>query len=91
MSVFEDPNVTTVGKIFLAGIASAVLGCPPHIKVRGTPDQIEAIRNAVEAARAFQAELERPGAMVQDIMDKLQMKNLAAEEFKARLGLPWPL
>lgn len=90
-TVFEDPNVTVVGKMFLAGIASAVLGCPPHIKVRGTPDQVEAIKNAITATRDFQIELERPGAMVQDLMDKLQLKNIAAQEFESRLGLPWPL
>lgn len=90
-TVFDDSQVSVVGKIFLAGVASAVLGCPPHIKVRGTPDQITTVMNAVEAARAFHIELQRPDAMVQDIMDKLQLKNIAAKEFELKLGLPWPL
>lgn len=91
IDVFNDPNVTVVGKIFLAGIASAVLGCPPHIKVRGTPEQVEAIKNAVDTAREFQAILDQPGAMIQDIMDKLSLKNISAERFKEILGLPFPL
>ena len=90
-TVFEDPSTTVVGKMFLAGIASAVLGLQPHIKVRGTPEQIEAIKCAVEAAHDFNAILEKPGVTVQEIMDKLEAKNMAAQSFEEQLGLPWPL
>lgn len=90
-TVFDDSNITVVGKIFLAAMTAVTLGKPPHIRVRCTPAQVDAIKLAVDASRAFQAALDQPSNTVQDIMDKLQAKNAAAKAFEAQLGLPWPL
>lgn len=84
-------EISTVGKIFLAGIAASILGKQSNIKIRGSQDEIDAIKSALMASRQFQDELKRPGATVQSIMDRLRLKNISAEEFEDRLGVPWPL
>jgi hypothetical protein len=89
--IFDSYEITTVGKIFLAGIAAAILGKASNMRVRGTPDEIAALKDALLASREFQEELRRPGATVQSIMDRLHLKNVSAEEFEKRLGVPWPL
>lgn len=88
---FDHYKISTVGKIFLAGVALAALGKMSNLKVRGTPDEIEALKNALMSSKKFQDELHRPGATVQSIMDHLHLKNISAAEFEHRLGVPWPL
>lgn len=91
ISIFDDTNITVVGKLFLAGIAAATLGFPTHLKVRGNPDQVVAIKDAIQATRAFQDELKRVDVTVQQIMDKLEAKNQAAQRFTQATNLPWPV
>jgi hypothetical protein len=88
---FDSYKVSTVGKIFLAAVAASILGQLSHVKVRGTPDEIDALKSALLASKEFQNELHRPGATVQSIMDRLRLKNISAQEFEDRLGVPWPL
>ena len=90
-TAFNDPSVSVIGKIFLAGITASLLGHPSRLKVRGTPEQIIAIKDAILAFKSFQDELANPDATVQSVMDKLQAKNLAAQSFKQVCGIPWPL
>lgn len=89
--LFSDFRISTVGKLFLAGVAAYILGRPSRLKIRGNPYEVDALKNALLASRKFQQELNRPGATVQSIMDKLQLKNITAKEFEQKLGVPWPL
>lgn len=89
--VFSDLRITTVGKLFLAGVAAYLIGRPSRLKIRGTPDQVETLKQALLASKKFQDELNRPGATAQSIMDRLQMKNMTAKEFERVLGVPFPL
>lgn len=89
--VFGDFGISTVGKVFLAGVAAWLVGRASNIKVRGTPEEVKALKNALMSSKKFQQELNKPGATVQSIMDKLQLKNISAQEFERKLGIPWPL
>lgn len=89
--IFSNYHISTVGKIFLAGVAAWLVSRPSRLKVRGTPDEVDALKNALMASRKFQDELNRPGATVQTVMDRLQLKNVTAQEFERILGVPWPL
>lgn len=89
--IFSNYHISTVGKIFLAGVAAWLVGRASKLKVRGTPDEVDALKNALMASKKFQDELNRPGASVQSVMDKLQLKNITAQEFERTLGVPWPL
>jgi hypothetical protein len=61
------------------------------MKVRGTPEEIKAVSDAMMASRRFQEELERPEATVESVMQYLGLKHAAAREFERILGIPWPL
>lgn len=89
--IFGDYTISTVGKIFLAGVAAWLVGRASRLKVRGTPDEVEVLKNALMASKKFQEELRRPGATVQSVMDRLQLKNISAQEFERKLGIPFPL
>jgi hypothetical protein len=43
------------------------------------------------ASRRFQDELNRHGATVESVMQKLNLKHASAREFERILGVPWPL
>lgn len=91
MELFEGKNVSTVGKLFLAGIAAWVLGKKTNLKLKGTPEQIECIKSCLLATKAFHDELYKPGVTVQALMEKLQHKRNCAAEFEKCLKLPWPI
>jgi hypothetical protein len=88
---FDNFQISTVGKLFLAGVAASILGKATNIKIKGTPDEIDILKRALLSSKAFQNELHRPGATVQSIMDKLQLAHVDADEFERILGVPWPL
>lgn len=90
-SVFSDYKISTVGKIFLAGIACSLLGKKSNLKVSGTVEQIEILKRAMNDSKSFQEELDNPKATVQTIMEKLRMKNASTEDFSNAFNLPWPL
>jgi hypothetical protein len=91
MDIFNSPQISTVGKIFLAGITSAVLGKQSFLKIKGTPDEVDVIKQALKASRDLHDEIENPNATVQSIMSRLNIKNHAASEFQKVLNLPWPI
>lgn len=84
-------GLSTTGKIFLAAVAAALIGKISNVRVRGTQDQIDALKSALMTSREFNDEINRPGATVQSVMEKLRLKNISAEEFEARFGVPFPL
>jgi len=66
---------------------------PPKLpfKIRGTPEQINAVIEALMASKSFQQELKKPGATVESVIEKLNLKNMTKERFKQLTGRPWPL
>ena len=89
--IFSNYHISTVGKLFLAGVAAWLVGRASNLKVRGTQDEIDVLKNALMASKKFQDELNRPGATVQSVMDRLQLSRITAQEFERKLGIPWPL
>lgn len=89
--VDESFKVTTVGKMFLAALAGYVLGRQSGYKIRGTPEEVEAVKNALMSSRRFREELEKPGASVESVIQKLNLKRASAREFEKVLRVPWPL
>lgn len=86
-------KLSAVGKLFfaslVAGIASGVT--KSVMKLKGTPEQIKAITDAIIASKEFQDEIKKPGATVETVIQKMHLKNLTAAEFKKITGKPWPL
>jgi hypothetical protein len=89
--VLNELHVGLLGKIFFAACGAWLVGKATNLKFRGTPSDIQAVTNAMLASKKFQEELRKPGATVQSVMDKLNLKHASAREFEAKLGIPWPL
>lgn len=98
----QEVSLSWAGKIFFAGIASYLTGIglqragaavAPKLpfKIRGTPQQIKAVVDALMASKAFQQELKRPGATVESVIEKLNLRNMTKERFKQITGKAWPI
>jgi hypothetical protein len=87
----EGGYLNLTGKIMLASLGAWMLGKVVNTKIRGSQSEVSAITNALLASRRFQDELRRPGASVQSVIEKLQVKNMTAVEFERVLGVRWPL
>ena len=91
MPLNELFKMSTVAKVFLAGLAAWVVGKASRMKVRGSRHEIDATARALRSSRRFQDEIRRPGASVQGVMEKLRLKNASASDFERILGVPFPL
>lgn len=92
----KEFKLSWAGKIFFAGAAAYILGSAGRqqkipIKVRGTPQQVKAIVDAVISSKQFQQELSRPGATVDSVIDKLRLRNISKNQFQQLTGRPWPI
>ncbi len=87
----NELKLNLLGKIFFASVAAWLVGKTVNMKIRGTPEEVQAVSNAMTASRTFQEELDRPGATVESVMQKLGLKHATAREFERVLGVPWPL
>jgi hypothetical protein len=87
----EGGHLSFTGKMLLATMGAWLVGKVVNTKIRGSQSEMSAVSNALMASRRFQEELNKPGATVQSVMDKLRIKQMSASEFERVLGVPWPL
>ena len=87
----NELGLNLLGKIFFASCAAWLVGKSTNLKVRGSQQEINAVAQAMLASRRFQEELKKPGATVNSVMDKLNLKHASAREFERILGVPFPL
>lgn len=98
-----DESLSSAGKLVFAGIAAYLgysaykgikaMAAPPRIpfKIRGNKQQIQAFMNAIIASKAFQQEISKPGADIEKVFQKLNIKNLNRRSFEKMTGKRWPL
>ncbi len=89
-------GLSWAGKLFFAGAAAFILGSGMQqlrlpIKVRGRPEEIKAVIDAITSSKRFQQEISRPGATIDSVIEKLQLRNLTKQNFKNIVGREWPL
>ncbi|NBQ47055.1 MAG: hypothetical protein EBU33_01170 [Sphingobacteriia bacterium] len=87
----NELKMNLLGKIFFGTLAAWLVGKAVNTKLRGTREEIEAVEAALMSSRRFQDELNRPGASVDSVVQKLGIKHMSAREFERVLGVPWPL
>jgi hypothetical protein len=87
----NELKVNLLGKVFFATLGAWLVGKYVNTKLRGTQSEIQAVGNALAASKRFQDELNRPGATVDSVVQKLGIKHMSASEFERVLGVPWPL
>ena len=91
--VLEDSKskLSTTGKLFFAGLADWVLGRSTGLKVKVPSSHADALTSALLESRRFMEELDKPGATVDSVVEKLRLKNTSATEFERITGVRWPL
>lgn len=87
----ESLQMSLFGKIFVGTLAAWMLGKAVNTRLRGTREQIQAVVAALSASKRFQDELNKPGADVESVIQKLGIKHMTASQFERVLGIPWPL
>lgn len=88
----DNFKLSSIGKLFFANlIATTLLGQKSFIKLKGTPQQIKALTDAIKASKEFQDEIKNPNATVDSVIEKLRLRNLASVEFGQKTNKPWPL
>ncbi|SRR5260221_7575830 len=87
----NEVELNFLGKVLFASMGAWLVGKLTNIKIRGSQDEVQAIVNAMLSSKRFQEELRKPGASVQSVIDKLNLKNVSASEFKRVLGIEFPL
>jgi len=83
-------KLSATGKLFFASLAAYLAGAKSIIKLKGTPEQIRALTNAIMASKEFQDEISREGATVESVIEKMRFKNMTAADFKRITGKPFP-
>lgn len=94
LAALQEGALSTTGKIFFAAVAAYLAGkiaSGAFLKLRGKPDELRAIADAIVASKAFQDELKRPGATIDSVIEKMNLKNVTAQKFKQITGQVWPL
>ena len=87
----NELRVNLLGKVFFATLGAWLIGRFVNTKLRGSRQEVEAVGNALASSRRFQDELNRPGATMDSVVQKLGIKHMSASEFERVLGIPWPL
>lgn len=87
----NEAQLNFAGKMMLAAMGAWMVNKAVNTKLRGTKDEVTVIANALMSSKKFQEELQKPGATVQSVMDKLRVKQMSAAEFERVLGIRWPL
>ena len=95
----KEIKLSWAGKLFFSGVAAYVAGAAIKgsgnvklpIKVRGTPQQMRAVIDAVVSSKEFQREVSRPGATIDSVVQKLRLRNMTKDRFFQLTGMAWPL
>jgi len=87
----NELKLNLVGKLIFASIGAWLVGKKVNMKLRGSPEEMQAVSSAMMASKKFQEELSRQGATVESVMQMLALKHAAAREFTRVLNVPWPL
>jgi hypothetical protein len=87
----NELHLNLLGKIFLTSVGAWLVGKATNLKIRGTREEVQAVANAMQASKRFQDELSRPGASIESVMNKLNLKHATARDFERILGIKFPL
>ncbi len=98
----KELKLSWAGKLFFSA-ASLYIGSQAYkgyqaskvpklpFKIKGNKQQIDAIMKALQGSAAFQREINRPGANIEQILNKLKVKNMNKQSFEKTFGVRWPL
>ena len=84
-------ELTSIGKLFFGGLLAWIAkDAKFHFKIKGTPEQLQAMAKAVFASKRFTQELAKPNATIESVLEKLNLKHISAQDFKEMTGRDFP-
>ncbi len=89
--VDSSSNLSTVGKLFLLAAGAFVLGKPTRVKVKGTSEEVEALKGVLVATKRFHDTLQMDNITAEKIVQLLAQKRAAAEKFQSVFNVQWHL
>lgn len=89
--IIKEFKLNLMGKLFFAAAGAWLVGKLTNVKIRGSEEEVSAVADAMLSSKRFQEELNKPGASVESVVAKLNLKHASAKEFERILGVPWPL
>ena len=75
----------------MSAIAKHILGEQTGLKITGSPDKVEATKNAVIASKLLYEELNLPNPKIENIFKLVEEKKARARIFEKTTGLRWPM
>ena len=90
----KEWNLSWAGKLFFASAAAYIAGKVIKnmpLKIKGTKQQLDAIANVIVASKSFQDELKKPGATIESVVKKLNLRNMSRNQFRNITGKDFPL
>lgn len=94
--LLNEANLSWAGKLFFAGVASYLGNSAESapkipIKIKASEEQIKAIMDIIRASKEFQETINQKDVPIERVIEKIKNKNKAKENFKAIVGVDWPL
>lgn len=87
----SDFKLSAAGKLFFASLVAFLNGSKSAVKLKGTPEQIQAILDVIKASKEFEEITKKPGVSVEEVIEKMRAKNLAVVNFQVKTQRNWPL
>lgn len=98
----QELKLSWAGKLFFAGAAAYIgsqavkgykAGKIPKlpIKMKGTPQQVKAVMDALAGSAEFQRMVNKPGVSIEQVIDQLKKKNINKQNFEKIFKVKWPL
>lgn len=91
MSDEQRAKKSLLEQIFFSAAMSWLAGNGVPLKIDGTAEEVNIVKEALEASREFINELHNESATPETVMNLLQKKNVVAEKFKKTYGINWLL
>ena len=85
MSKASSQNQTQL----MSAIAKHILGEQTGLKIKGSPEKVEATKNAVVASKKLYEALNLADPCLEDIFRLVEEKKVHAEIFEKKTGLRW--
>lgn len=84
-------ETTLAMKLFLASAVAWVTGRSTHLKIKGTPEEVDVITATLHATKDLLDVLAIDDVTIEEVIQKLNIKNARAADFEALTGVRWPL
>lgn len=93
--VLNELKLSWAGKLFFASAAAFIANdlmktMKLPMKIKGSPEQVKSLVDAITSSKDFQREINKPGAKVEDVVKKLNLKNMNKDRFKQLTGKDFP-